>query len=248
VETWQYAVEVFNELAADWKQTAETISRMWQTPINANFDLPVFKQLLKERFGTLENFIKMFFIQSDPEYAKFSKRIKIEETLKHTEFPDLSGLMATLQKVKDFAIKKIAPAEFEKYITQIWDGNGFVLTAAIAEDTEKEFTFYTANSRENLVLEIATQLANSFNLLNSLGASIYPRDLPPVIGELLTSANTEKRKGDLNYYFGDGDHLIQQITTGYQIKNKVLVYHLMQNLTDKEVEVLYEQLTGTKNT
>ena len=247
LETWQYAVQVFNELASDWNQTATNISQMWGTPINAKFDLPLFRQLLQEKHSNTEKFIKVYFINADPEYAKFSKRIKIEETLKQTEFPDISGLMATLQKVKEFAIKKIAPVVFETYINQIWAGNGFVMSAAIIEETEKEFTFYTENIRENLVFEIATQLANSLNLLNSLGASILPRDLPPVVEELIAWSTTGKRNNELNFYNGEGNYLIQKITPGHRIKSNISIYRLIENLSDKEVLELYQQLTGTKN-
>lgn len=247
LETWRYAIQVFNELATDWNQTATKISKMWGTPINAKFDIPLFRQLLQEKYGNIEKFIKVYFINADPEYAKFSKRIKIEETLKQTEFPDISGLMATLQKVKEFAIKKITPVVFETYIHQIWNGNVFAICTEIIEEIEKEFTFYTENIRENLVFEIATQLANSLNLLNSLGASILPRDLPPVIEELITCSNTSKRNNELNHYFGEGNYLIQKIIPGHRIKSNISVYTLIKNLSEKEVLELYQQLTGTKN-
>lgn len=248
LETWQTAVQLFNELATDWNQTATTISMMWATPINANFDLPVFRLLLKEKFGTLEKFIKVYFINCDLEYAKFSKRIKIEETLKQTEFPDLTLLMATLQRVKTFAIDKIPPIDFEKYINQIWDGNGFIMSASIVEDCEKEFTYHTSGIRENLVFEIASQLAATLNLLNSLGCDVSPRDLPLVIEELITSNSTGKTKAELHYYQGEGKHHIMQITPGFRIKQNISIYRFLQNLTDKEVDELYNQLTDTKNT
>lgn len=247
LERWQTAVELFNELAIEWNQTATTISLMWATSLNANFDLPVFRLLLKEKFATLEKFVKVYFINCDAEYAKFSKRIKIEETLKQTEFPDISGLMDTLKRVKDFAVKEIPTADYEKYISKIWDGNGFVLSASIVEDCEKEFTYYTSGIMENLVLEIATQLAATFNFLNTIGADIYPRDFPLVIQELIINSNTDKTIGELHYFQGNEKYLIQKITPGFRIKQNISIYRYLQNLTDKEVDELYNQLTGKKN-
>jgi len=248
IDNWTYAIETFNELAVEWRNLVASTENIWDTTLKIKFDLNLLRLLLNEKYATIEKMIKETLINADPDYAKFAKRTKIEEILRTTKFPEIDSIIETLRRAKEFAISKIPPAEFDRFAINIWDGEKFDMINKIILETEAEFTYFTTNNRENLVLEISNQLAASLSLINKIGGNIRATELPNVLKDLFATQRTGKKYSELNFHPGsESKHEILSLIPSFRIRQgNQSIFHLLQNLSDKEVDELYSQLTNHK--
>lgn len=245
IETWSYAVTTFNELVTAWNNLVTSTENIWDTKLNAKFDLTLLRSLLQEKYSTLEKFIQVSLINADPDYAKFAKRSKIEEVIRTTKFADYNRLIDILRRAKEFAIAKIPPVQFDRFINDIWTGEKFEFPDIIKTETEKEFTFFTQNQRENLVLEIASRISEIFSLINNLGGNITTRDLPGVLSELLEMNSTNIKRETLEFYHGTGSFSLMNFTASSQIKEgQQSIFHLLNNLSNEEISSLIQKLVS----
>lgn len=221
----------------------EILAKTWKQEFNETFTLQLFRSLPRPDENLVTRFLKIHQVELDPVIGSLYApgKLKVEKLLNDNsyDFKDFRELTDNIISVKKFLSQNVK----EDWLIQIFENN-YRVPDVLKEAITTMHTHYTANLRENLVLEIASKTSHLINLLNNLGFAISPdRDLHAAFKGLLVPVSTGKKYKDLNFSEGEPQWNILNFVPGKGVTNKNhSIYGMLQNLSDEAIQDLYLKL------
>jgi hypothetical protein len=218
LDIWQDAISQLEKLAV-----------LWQEYFNEPFVPDLVKNILSTK--DVKFLIQVHYIENDLKLSELglAHRIKIEELVKITDFPDYENLLNEIISFKNLLERKKFCDEFSNCINEIYPAGKYIFPDSIKADIEAKFTYYTRDDIENEALQLIKNLCNSINAINGLGVNIKGNDLPPFLQGCIITGKGEKTFGELGSGAAESKYYVPKLFPNwgmFQREDNFLLYHL----------------------
>lgn len=180
------------------------------------------------------------------DYQPGRKNLDIAIRDGHIDFPEkeLKGLAEILIYTKREVSKNL-------YMNPSWIADLFAndleVPSIIKNAVATANSHYTKNIRQNFVLELCRNFAETANLINNMGGFVSAKNIPAAIAGCFTVQKTDKKYSDFTHRHGEAHYFIEQLVPGHTLKeSNIAIYDLLRNFTDEQIFEMYANLKNKK--